>query len=296
VTTDENGSDNDETPAEYEISSESESALQIYLKEIGKFPLLTRVEEQEIARRACSGDHEAFRILVNANLRFVVSIAKKYQSCGLSLLDLIDEGNIGLIEAAKRYDPDKGVKFITYAVWWIRQAIVQAFANQGGAVRLPVKKAGVLYRIGGSYMLLKQRLEREPTIQELAEELKMAPADIEPILRASRFSVSIDSSPPTDSSINLFANLPDINQVSALDASLKTRLFEDINLLLEKLDPREREILRLHFGLVDGVPATLDEIGRKFGISRERVRQIESRAMREMLKMAEKEQLEDYLN
>lgn len=288
--------DSEFTPDRFSDSQDTESVIQLYLKEIGRFPLLSKEEELEVARAARAGDQEAFRKLVNSNLRFVVTIAKKYQSCGLSLLDLVNEGNIGLIEAAKRYDPDKGVKFISYAVWWIRMAIMQAFASQGGAVRLPVKQASLLYRIGEKYKVLKQRLERDPTMQELADDLQMEPTAIEPILRASRYTVSLESPPPADSGLNLLSNLPDFDQLSALDESLKTRLLEDINQLLEKLDPREREILELHFGLRDSEPQTLEEIGHKFNLSRERIRQIESKAKRKLLKMAEKEQLDDYLN
>ncbi|MFC1852768.1 RNA polymerase sigma factor RpoD/SigA [candidate division CSSED10-310 bacterium] len=288
------------TSSENENNSErpsaEESTIHLYLREIGKYPLLSKEDELALARKAKDGDNEAFKMLIKSNLRFVVNIAKKYQCCGISLLDLINEGNIGLIEAAKRYNPDKGVKLISYAVWWIRQAIMQALADQAGAVRLPIKQAGLLYRIGEKYKELKQKLERDPTLEELATELGIEATSIEPILRASRFSLSLESQNFTESGYSLLASLPNLDQVSALDNSLKTTLYEDMKNLLLKLDPREREILQLHYGLADGEPQTLEEIGKKFGLSRERIRQIESRAKKKLLKMADKGKLEDYLN
>ncbi|MBN2383424.1 RNA polymerase sigma factor RpoD/SigA [bacterium] len=276
--------------------SPEEASLQLYLKEIGKYPLLTKEEEYNLATKARRGDTDAFRLLIKSNLRFVVNVAKKYQTGHISLLDLINDGNIGLIEAAKRYDPDKGTKFITYAIWWIRQSIMQALAGQSGAVRLPIKQAGLLYRIGEKYRNLKQDLRRDPTIKELADSLDMQVSAVEPILRASRFSVSLETPQSSDSSLNLITNLPDIHQVSASDLSLKSTLLDDMNRVLDKLTPREREILQLHYGLGDTEPLTLEEIGQKFGLTRERIRQIESRAKKKIMKMIDKDKLKDYLN
>lgn len=277
-------------------ASSEDVAIQLYLKEIGKYPLLSKEEEYDLATKAKAGDLEAFKLLIKSNLRFVVNISKKYQNAGISLLDLINEGNIGLIEAAKRFDPEKGVKFISYAVWWVRQAIMQAFAEQSGAVRLPVKQAGLLYRISEKYRELKQKTGRDPTIQDLADELGMDATDITPILRASRFSLSLETQQNDDSGYTLIANLPDIDQISAFNASLKTTLYEDITNVLQKLDPRERKIIEMHYGIVDGEPKTLEEIGKEFGLSRERIRQIENRAKKKLLKFADKGKLKEYLN
>lgn len=284
--------DNEITPS----PPADDTAIQLYLKEIGKYPLLTKEEEYDLARKAKEGDNEAFKLLIKSNLRFVVTVAKKYQCCGISLLDLINDGNIGLIEAAKRFDPDKGTKFITYAIWWIRQSIMQALAGQAGAVRLPIKQAGLLYRIGEKYRILKQKNERDPTIQELAEALNMDVESIEPILRASRFSLSLETPNSDDYLYNPIASLTDKNQISASELSFRSTIYDDINNVLDKLDPREREILKLHYGLHEGEPQTLEEIGKKFGLTRERIRQIESRAKKKIMKMIDKDKLKDYLN
>lgn len=283
----------DETEHE---SSDADSSLQRYLHEIGKFPLLDREEEIRIAHSIRQGDPEAFKTLIKSNLRFVVMIAKKYQNCGLSLLDLINEGNIGLIEAAKRFDPDKGVKFVSYAVWWIRQAIMQAFASQGGAVRIPIKQALNLYHIGETYRNLKQRFERDPTINELADEMGIDPLTIDLTLKASRTSLPLEQGKYESSEYNRVMLLPDIHQSNALDNSLRSRLLEDLNKMLDRLDTRERQILELHYGLNDGEPKTLEEIGTIFNLSRERIRQIENSAKKKLQKLAEQASLEDYLN
>jgi len=282
----------EETPP----SSSEDTTIYLYLKEIGKYPLLTKEEEYELATKAKSGDAEARRLLIKSNLRFVVNVAKKYHSSHVSLLDLINDGNIGLIEAARRFDPDKGTKFITYAIWWIRQSIMQALAEQSGAVSLPIKQAGLLYRIGQKYRDLKQELGRAPTHAELAASLEMKVATVESILRASRFSLSLETPPTDDKNFSLISHLPDVTQLSSSDQSLQSTLLEEINRLLDKLEPREREILRLRYGFCEGTPLTLEKIGKKFGLSRERVRQIETRAKKKIMKMVDKDKLKDYLN
>ena len=275
-----------------------EEALSSYLKKISEYPVLSREEEIELARRAKKGDREALRKLIESNLRFVVSVANKYKGYGVPLMDLINEGNLGLIQAAERFDPDRGVKFISYAVWWIKQAIMQALAEQSGAVRLPLKQAGALLRIRNEFEELSQKLGREPSIEELAEALEMDPKDIEDILRVARLHLSLESPiNREDEEDTTFLDLMEEEKMlSTEEQMLQWSLSAQIHELLKELQPREALILRCRFGLDTDRPMTLEEVGKMLGISRERVRQLEARVLEKLRKRASALKLKDYLN
>ncbi len=274
----------------------SDEALASYLKRISEYPVLSREEEMELARRARAGDKEAFRKLVESNLRFVVSVASKYKGYGVPLMDLINEGNLGLIQAARRFDPDRGVRFISYAVWWIKQAIMQALAEQSGVVKLPLKQASVLLKIRETYEELFQRYGREPTIEEIAEELDMDPEDVEDILRVARIHLSLESPINRDEEDATFLDFMESTTPSAEEEALKASLAAEVRRLLKQLTPREEFIIRRRFGIDGEGPMTLEEIGKILGVSRERVRQIEARALQKLRRLASARRLEDYLN
>jgi RNA polymerase primary sigma factor len=281
-----NGSDR------YAVTGDS---LQAYLKKIEKIPLLTREEEVELATRAQNGDQEALDKLIRSNLRYVVSVARKYIGCGLSLADLINEGNIGLIQAAKRFDPTRGVKFITYAVWWIRQAIMHGLAEQGGTVRLPLKQMGTLHKIAENYRQHISRTGVEPTSSELSKALELPPEEVETILRVYRSYLSLDAPISNDGDVSHLDLLQSKTLPSVEETYIKSTLTEEISDLLNQLPPRERQILRMRFGF-DDEPKTLEEIGKMLGLSRERVRQIEKRAKDLLRAKAKTKALKDYLN
>lgn len=271
-------------------------ALSTYLKDINKTPLLTREEEIDLANRIQKGDAEALKKMVEANLRFVVKIARRYQGCGLSLLDLIDEGNIGLIEAAKRFDPRKNTKFITYAVWWIRQAIMQALAEQGGAVRLPIRKASMASQIKDKGSRLYQELGREPTNFEIAQRLDISLEELEEVMGAASGYTSLDA-PIKEEEGSTFADLLPADDLHPVDNDLIIHAFkEEVANLLQELDSRERQILEMRFGIGEYEPMTLEEIGKKLKVSRERIRQIEEKAKRRLSRLAKSRQLRDFLN
>lgn len=266
-----------------------------YLKEISRISLLTRDEEVALARRVQKGDQEALRDLVEANLRFVVSIANKYRACGISLLDLINEGNIGLIEAAKRFDPERGVKFISYAVWWIRQAIMQALAEQCGSVRLPLKQAGLLYKIRMRYEQMAKGLNTEPRMDDLAESLGMKVEEVEEIMRVSRKALSLES-PIGDDSDTAYLDLMTADSIPPVDHDLiKSSLSSEIEKILKDLSEREERVIRMRFGIGADGPLTLEKVGERLGLSRERIRQIEKKAKKKLLKKAKGRLLADYL-
>jgi RNA polymerase primary sigma factor len=281
-----NGSDR------YSVTGDS---LQAYLKKIEKISLLTREEEVELGTRAQAGNQEALDKLVRSNLRYVVSVARKYIGCGLSLADLINEGNIGLIQAAKRFDPTRGVKFITYAVWWIRQAIMHALAEQGGTVRLPLKQMGTLHKIAESYRQHINRTGVEPTSTELGKDLDLPPEEVETILRVYRSYLSLDAPISNDGDVSHLDLLQSKTLPSVEETYIKSTLTEEINDLLNQIPLREQQILRLRFGF-DDEPKTLEEIGKTLGLSRERVRQIEKRAKDLLRAKAKTKALKDYLN
>ncbi|HYW09793.1 MAG TPA: RNA polymerase sigma factor RpoD/SigA [Longimicrobium sp.] len=275
-------------------AAESES-LDQYLREISVYPLIDRGEEGRLAVRIREGESEALEHLVRSNLRFVVAVAKKYQNQGVSLSDLINEGNIGLIRAARKFDETKGIKFISYAVWWIRQAILQALAEQSRIVRVPLSRAGAVHRIGRRSSAMTQELGREPTLQEIASELEVPEHEISHALSMSQVYLSLDAPlvPGEDGQLldylhDQFSPGPD---EEVYDHALKRTIEEALGTLTE----RESRVLRLYFGLGDSEPMTLEQIGEKFGITRERVRQIKEKALLRLRHQSRARFLETFL-
>ena len=245
-------------------------ALGQYMNEISKLKPLAREEEEALSKQIQEGDVQALHELVRRNLKYVVTVANKYRGCGLSLQDLIEEGNIGLIQAAKRFDGTRHIKFITYAVWWIRQAIMHSLAEQSGTVKLPIKQAGKLYKIERKYKDLTQELEREPTTSEVAEDLGFSVEDIENIMRAYRTHLSLDT-PLRDDDVTQYLDLlenPDY--IPYDDQIMKESLHQKVDDMLKHLSKREEQILRMRFGF-NGETKTLEDIGKEIGLSRERV-------------------------
>jgi RNA polymerase primary sigma factor len=257
-----------------------ESSLDQYLKEISAYPLLKREDEVSLAQLIHKGDEEALDKLVRSNLRFVESVAKKYQNQGVALGDLINEGNLGLIRAAHKFDETKGIKFISYAVWWIRQAILQALAEQSRIVRVPLNRAGALHRIGKRSSTLLQELGREPTVEELADELDLSEDEIQRTLAISQTHLSLDAPLTPGEDNRLLDYLPDQFSAGPDDETYERALASTVEEALGTLKEREAKVLRLYFGLEDGHdPMTLEEIGALLGITRERVRQIKEKAL-----------------
>jgi RNA polymerase primary sigma factor len=257
-----------------------ESSLDQYLKEISAYPLLSREQEIELAAKIKEGCEDSLSKLVRSNLRFVVSVAKKYQNQGVALGDLINEGNLGLIRAAHKFDETKGIKFISYAVWWIRQAILQALAEQSRIVRVPLNRAGALHRIGKRSSTLLQELGREPTVEEIADELDLTHEEVQRTLAISQTHLSLDAPLTPGEDNRLLDYLPDQFSSGPDDETYERALSSTIEEALSTLKEREAKVLRLYFGLEDGRdPMTLEEIGSLLGITRERVRQIKEKAL-----------------
>src|SRR5262245_19976965 len=267
------------TTPNHKKSSFEEGSLDQYLRDISIYPLITREDEVALAQRIRQGDEEALDKLVRSNLRFVVSVAKKYQNQGVALGDLINEGNLGLIRAAHKFDETKGIKFISYAVWWIRQAILQALAEQSRIVRVPLNRAGALHRIGKRSSTLLQELGREPTVEEIAEELELSHEEVQRTLAISQTHLSLDAPLTPGEDNRLLDYLPDQLSSGPDDETYERALANTIEEALGTLKEREAKVLRLYFGLEGSEPMTLEEIGSMLGITRERVRQIKEKAL-----------------
>jgi RNA polymerase primary sigma factor len=271
-------------------------SLKKYLKEISRLSRITAEEERVLGRKIQKGDQKALRRLVEANLRFVVSYAKRYRGCGMSFLDLINEGNIGLIEAAKRYDATKNVKFITYAVWWVRQAIIHALSDQSGAFRLPQKQANLLYRIGKAQSMLRNELERAPTAQEVATRIEASLEEVTTLLQVANDNVSLSAVIDEEHEFHLSDKLEQDTIPAADFVFLRQSLRRHIQQALGELVEKEEMVLRLRFGLDGSDPKTLKEIGEMMNLSRERIRQIEAQALEKLNRSQKCQQLRGYLN
>jgi RNA polymerase primary sigma factor len=263
-----------------QVTNRDTPSLDKYLQEIGRVDLITPDEEVNLARKIKAGDSESLRKLVKANLRFVVSVAKQYQNQGMSLPDLINEGNLGLMKAAQRFDETRGFKFISYAVWWIRQAILQALAEQARIVRLPVNKIGSINRINRAFARLEQEFEREPSSHEIADTLEMVPEDVKDALKTNGRTVSMDA-PISAEEDNTMYDVIHSNDTPSPDKNLiNESLAYEIERALNTLSSRESSVLKLYFGLGMKHPYTLEEIGEQMSLTRERVRQIKEKAIK----------------
>lgn len=261
-----------------QITNRETQSLDKYLQEIGRVDLISMEEEVELARRIREGDNVALEKLTKANLRFVVSVAKQYQNYGLTLGDLINEGNLGLIKAAKRFDETRGFKFISYAVWWIRQSIMQSLAEQSRIVRLPLNRVGSLNKISKAFSVLEQKYQREPSNEELAEAVGVSQQDIVDNASISGRHVSVNAPMVQGEDGSLLDVLADDNQISPDSSLIIESLQEEIKRALSTLTSREAEVLSYYYGLDNNGPLTLEELGEKFGLTRERVRQIKEKA------------------
>lgn len=275
--------------------SSDDGSLDVYLREISRYPLITQADEVALAQRIRAGDQEALDTLVRSNLRFVVSVAKKYQNQGVSLSDLINEGNLGLIRAAHKFDETKGIKFISYAVWWIRQSILQALAEQSRIVRVPLNRAGELHRIGKRTSALQQELGRAPTASEIAEGMDLAVEDVERTMAISQGHVSLDAPVIAGEDARLSDYLADSGDRAPDADAIAHALTESIESCFKELREREAKILRLYFGLDSPEPMTLEEIGAMLGITRERVRQIKEKALQRLRHVGEAQALDSFL-
>ncbi|MFT4969161.1 MAG: RNA polymerase primary sigma factor [Chitinophagales bacterium] len=278
------------------ITNRESQSLEKYLQEIGKVDLLTPDDEVDLAQRIREGDQVALEKLTKANLRFVVSVAKQYQNQGLSLSDLINEGNLGLIKAAQRFDETRGFKFISYAVWWIRQSILQALAEQSRIVRLPLNKVGSLNKINKAFSELEQTFEREPTAEELAEVLELQTSEVETTLGVAARHVSMDA-PFVDGEDNSLLDVLENTNTDKTDGALeyKDSLRNEIERSLSTLSERQKDVIKLYFGIGVEHPMSLEDIGIKFDLTRERVRQIKDKAINKLRTTSRSKLLKAYL-
>jgi len=278
-----------------QVTNRETASLDKYLQEIGKVDLITADEEVELAQKIKAGDRAALEKLTKANLRFVVSVAKQYQNQGLSLPDLINEGNLGLIKAAQRFDETRGFKFISYAVWWIRQSILQALAEQSRIVRLPLNKIGSINKINKAYASLEQEHERAPSAEEISELLDMSESDVKESMKNSGRHVSMDAPLVEGEDSNLYDVL-NTGESPSPDGTLMTESLRiEIERALQTLTPREADLIRLYFGLNGAHPMTLEEIGETFDLTRERVRQIKEKAIRRLKHTSRSKILKSYI-
>ncbi len=278
-----------------QVTNRETASLDKYLQEIGKVELITADEEVELAQRIRQGDKVALEKLTKANLRFVVSVSKQYQNQGLSLPDLINEGNLGLIKAARRFDETRGFKFISYAVWWIRQSILQALAEQSRIVRLPLNKIGSINKINKTYAKLEQEFEREPNAEEIAEVLDITEAEVKESMKNAGRHVSMDAPLVQDEDNNMYDVLKSDEVVTPETQLLYESLRKEIDRAISTLTQREADVVRLYFGLNGSHPMTLEEIGEKFDLTRERVRQIKEKAIRRLKHTSRSKILKSYL-
>ena len=272
-----------------------EDPVRMYLKEIGNIPLLTVEEEVFLAQRIEKGDEQARQQLIEANLRLVVSIAKKYVGRGMSFLDLIQEGNMGLMKAVEKFDYKKGNKFSTYSTWWIRQAITRGIADTAKTIRVPVHMVETINKTLRTSRMLLQELGREPTNEEIAERMGMSVAKIDEILKTSRDPVSLDSPIGEEEDSQLGDFIKDESSLSPMDSASFSMLKEELDTAMDSLTDRERKVIRLRFGLDDGKTRTLEEVGREFDVTRERIRQIEAKALRKLRHPSRSRKLKDFL-
>ena len=280
-----------------QVTNRETASLDKYLQEIGKVDLITAEEEVELARRIKAGDLAALDRLTKANLRFVVSVSKQYQNQGLSLPDLINEGNLGLIKAAKRFDETRGFKFISYAVWWIRQSILQALAEQARIVRLPLNKIGIINKVNKAFAHLEQELGRTPTIDELAEVLELSNEDVRQSISNTGRHVSMDAplKEGDDNSSSMYDVLQNPESNNPEKDLIAESLRSEIDRSLSTLKLREADVIRLYFGLTEKAPMTLAEIGLRFDLTRERVRQIKEKGIRKLKNTSRSKMLRVYL-
>lgn len=288
-------------PEDMEAALQSEGVIvddpvKVYLYEIGKIPLLTAEEETELARKIQQGDKQAKNRLNEANLRLVVSIAKRYVGRGLHFLDLIQEGNLGLIKAVEKFDPDKQYKFSTYATWWIRQAITRAIADQARTIRIPVHMVETINRLSKAEKQLMQELGRLPHAEELAEELNMPADKVREIMKVAQEPVSLEAPVGEEEDSHLGDFVADSDIPSPQDVASQTLLKEEIREVLKTLSDREARVLRLRFGLDDGRTRTLEEVGREFNVTRERIRQIEAKALRKLKHPSRCKRIRDFID
>ena len=280
------------------VDAFADDSVRLYLREIGKIPLLTQEEELELAKKAAKGNKKAKDKMVEANMRLVVSIAKRYSGRGLDFLDLIQEGNTGLLRAVEKFDPDKGFKFSTYATWWIRQAITRAIADQARTIRIPVHMVETINKVLRATRKLTQELNREPTIEEVAKEMDMEPEKVEYVMKIKQDIASLDQSvgrdgDDEDSVLGDFVE--DEERISPEDSAANQILKEQLATIISTLSEREQKIIKLRFGIGGGRPHTLEEVGAEFSVTRERIRQIEAKALSKLRKHKDTKKLHEYL-
>lgn len=277
----------------------SDDSVRLYLREIGKIPLLTSEQELALAQRVVAGEKRAKDQMAEANMRLVVSIAKRYSGRGLDFLDLIQEGNTGLLRAVEKFDPDKGFKFSTYATWWIRQAITRAIADQARTIRIPVHMVETINKLLRTQRRMTQELNREPTIEELGKELEMEPEKVEYVMKIKQDITSLDAGVGRDSDDEdsvLLDFIEDEDSLTPADSAASQLLKEQVKAILSTLSDREQKIVKMRFGLENGKSHTLEEVGQEFAVTRERIRQIEAKALAKLRKHKDSKKLHDYLN
>ncbi len=291
--------DEDVLSQEQYFDDASDDSVRLYLREIGKIPLLSAEEELALAQRVVAGEKKAKDKMAEANMRLVVSIAKRYSGRGLDFLDLIQEGNTGLLRAVEKFDPDKGFKFSTYATWWIRQAITRAIADQARTIRIPVHMVETINKLLRTQRRMTQELNREPTIEELAKELEMEPEKVEYVMKIKQDITSLDAGvgrdgDEEDSVLRDF--IEDEDSATPEESAASQLLKEQVQEILSTLSDREQKIIKMRFGLENGKSHTLEEVGQEFAVTRERIRQIEAKALAKLRKHKDSKKLHDYLS